>query len=484
MAQIRGQAAEDNDNDPVEMRKYQILGSDLNNDLGGIPTSPIWYRGSGPANLIFWQYFPNGIIISSPDSCACVIYGPIYNYWDQTGQFDGPLGAPLTDVLRLPSPPAGPGQPPPPPGAAYAIFQHGALYLDPDINATVVQLSPVTDELVQSASGIAPNGDGVAAAVRDKVQAAAEASLNSDQRLHDEVASISTSASFNSTGQGGCAGAGFNAVGRSLLRTHIINVHLDFQLRGCAGSVGGATADLRLELRLFIDPPSVAGRMVNYWIDSVASPFGAGNQDIRDQLLGVLNAQFGKDQLNTALPTGITVLGGIVEPNGDVHLFIAPICAATNLMRGDASGAQSLVFLKNLRDRVWARQVTGRAMIETTAVFGPALIAALGNQADGRQLRGKINRALARIFSEGADLKEIDKQLDGVKADLKRLLSHPELRRQRGWPDRLVKRAVQFARDELDERASLAQIAAKAGRLIHEEIHRLDDRDAPGRRRR
>lgn len=45
----------------------------------------------------YWQYFPNGIIVSSPDTCACALLGSIYEYWDQLGQFDGPLGAPMTD---------------------------------------------------------------------------------------------------------------------------------------------------------------------------------------------------------------------------------------------------------------------------------------------------------------------------------------------------------------------------------------------------
>jgi hypothetical protein len=177
MAHIGGQRADDNDNDPVEVRHYQILGSGLDDALGRFPTSHILYRDRLGRGAIFWQYFPNGIIISTPDTCACVLYGPIFDYWDQTGEFDGPLGAPSTDVLRIPGPPTPPASPPPPPNGSYAVFQHGVLYLGPSINDTVTELTPLAQGLVASASGITPTGDVIAVAAQSIVQGFADNAL-------------------------------------------------------------------------------------------------------------------------------------------------------------------------------------------------------------------------------------------------------------------------------------------------------------------
>jgi hypothetical protein len=484
VSQIRGAKADDNDNDPVEVRHYQILGSGLDDALGRFPTSPIWYRWEVGTGYLFWQYFPNGIIISSPDTCACVLYGPIYNYWDQTGQFDGPLGAPSSDVLRLPSPPAGPGSPPPPPGASYAVFQHGVLYLDPDVRASVEQLSPVTQGMVQSGTGITPTGDGIAQAAQATIQGFADSKLASDQHLSDNVASIRTRTSFNSTGPGGCSGASFNADGRSLLRSHIINVHFDFGLKGCAGTVGDASADLRVELRLFINPPGVTARLVNFSIDAVSSPFSAGNSDIRDALTSALNAQYGRDLLNKTIPKGITVLAGIVETNGDVNLYIAPLCAPTSLLSQDArSSSATLGQLRRLRDDYLVTQPEGRSLIEVTEVFGPALVAALRDERDGPALGEAIAHLLTRTFSERADLDHIAAQLQAVNVDLQRLLSHPTLRSERRWPERLTQRAVGYLRDHLKPDTSFQDAVSHVRSMIHEETERChrhggDDRSS------
>lgn len=474
MAQIGGQRADDNDNDPVEVRHYQILGGGLDDELGRFPTSPIWTRWDVGTGYLFWQYFPNGIIISSPDTCACVLYGPIYNFWDETGEFDGPLGAPSTDVLRLPSAPAGPGSPPPPPGASYAVFEHGVLYLDPDIGATVAELSPVTPDLVTNGTGIVPTGDGIAQAAQVTIQAFADSTLATNQHLSDNVEKINTRTSFNSTGPGGCSGASFNADGRSLLRSHILNVHFDFTLKGCAGTFGDASADLRLEVRLFINPPSVTARLVNFWIDAVSSPFSAGDSDIRDGLTSALNGQFGRDLLNRTIPKGITVLAGIVENSGDVNLYIAPICAASALVsQSENSSTTTLSQLRRLRDEHLAKRLTTRNLVEVMEVFGPALVAGVQDQRDGPALREAITQLLTNTFSEHADLDQIAGWLEAMNVDLERLLSHPRLRRDRKWPERLTRRALSYVRDQLMQRnTSFQDVVSHVQKMIHEEIER------------
>lgn len=476
MPQIGGQKADDNDNNPVEVRHYQILADFLSEALGRFPTSPIRYRWVVGSGYIFWQYFPNGIIISTPNSCACVLYGPIYHYWDQTGQFDGPLGAPTTDVLRLPTAPSGPGMPPPPPGASYAVFEHGVLYMDTDINATVQELWPVSPGLVTTATNVTPTGPGIAQAAQGTIQGFADSALATDQGLRDNVEGISTDVSFLHIGPGGCAGGGFDAVGRSLLRSHVLKVHFAFDLTGCAGAFGDATADLRIEVRLFIDPPRVMARLVNYWIDGVSSPFGAGDHDIRAGLTRAINGQYGRDLLNRTIPTGITVIAGIVETNGDVNLYIAPICAPTAVLMsaGGSAAASALDRLRRLRDHHLVRHERGRDLVEVIEVFGPALAAALRHEKDAAALYKALARLLASGFSEDADLERISEQLLALNTDLQALLAHPALRRERDWPQRLTDQAVQHVREQVTKDVSFEDAVARARRAINEESTRCE----------
>lgn len=476
MGHIGGQGAEDNDNDPVEVRHYQILGSGLDDALGRFPTSNIRYRQVA-GGYIFWQYFPNGIIISTPNSCACVLYGPIFDYWDQTGEFDGYLGAPTTDVLRIPSPPTPPGSPPPPPNGTYAVFEHGVLYLGPDINATVGELSPLPQGLVASAAGITPTGDGIATAAGSIVQGFADNALATNQHLSDNVSSISSRVSFNAIGPGGCSGAGFDAVGRSLLRSHIFNVHFDFDLKGCAGTFGDASADLRIEVRLFVNPPTVSARLVNYWIDGVSSPFSAGDHDIRDGLSQALNGQYGRDLLNRSMPKGLTVIGAIVETNGDVNLYIAPLCSASSVMMStqQAASMESLAQIRRMRDVHLSGHDWGRDLARNQDFLGPILTAALRDQRDGPELQRKLARLLTESFPPDAELGERADLLQAPAERLSTLLSTP-FDDDPTWPRRLTDRALHMLRD-LDDDASLEEAVRVANSVLDEEIEQAQHRD-------
>ena len=483
MAQIRGNKAEANDNNPVEVRRYQILGDALSIALGRFPTSPIYYRHDSGVGYLFWQYFPDGIIISTPQSCACVLFGPIYHYWDQTGQFNGPLGAPTTDVLRLPSPPSGPGMPPPPPGATYAVFEHGVLFLDSDVTASVQELSPISPSLVSSAASVMPTGDGIAQAAQGTIQDFANNALATNQRLADNVESISTSVSFNSIGQGGCAGAGFDAVGRSLLRSHIFNVHFDFALTGCAGVVGDAGANLRVEVRLFIDPPNVSARLVGYHIDAVSSPYSVGDRDIRDGLSTALNGQWGRDLLNRTIPRGVTVLAGIVKPNGDVDLYIAPVCGPRNLITqiGGPSALSAVDNLRKFRDFYLAKRAGGQNLIDFTSLFGPALLAGLRDEREGAAISQKVGQWLINLFAEDPDLEKIAEQSERLHKLIYTLLSESGLQRDRDWPKRYVKQAVGHLRDRLTEQSTFEDAVRDFSQVIHEEIERCQKRGEGGR---
>jgi hypothetical protein len=474
MAQIRGQRADTNDNNPVEVRHFGLIGTDLSEALGRFPTSPIWYRWIPGYGYIHWRYFPNGIIISTPETCAHVLYGPIYHRWDQLGQFEGRLGAPSSDILRLPGAMQAPGGPPPPPTPSYASFQHGVLYLDTEVGSAVAELSPLSRDMVTSATGILTTGPGIAVAAQATIQGVAAHTLATDQGLREHVESISSRVSFRSTGAGACSGAGFTAVGRSLVRSHILDVHFDFDLKGCAGTVGDADADLRVEVRLFVDPPRVTARLVNYWIDRVSSPFGAGDRDIRDGLSRALNGQFGGDLLNRTIPAGITVLAGIVEPNGDADLYISPLCSLNRLFESTGvAGTKTLTRLRAIRDEQLVERSDGRDFIEIVKVFGPALETALRRERDGEALRDALIRLLERGVSEEVDLCELSERIVTTQRGLNDLLRHPGLRGQPQWAERLTRRAVCYLREELHHNHSFKDVLTDVGRMIDEEIRRL-----------
>ena len=479
VVQIHGHRADDNDNDPVEVRKYDIIGTDVDYALG-YPTSPIWSRSEGGSRYWFWQYFQHGIIISSPDTCACVLYGPIYDYWVSQGQFDGWLGAPSTDVRRLPGAPAVPGRPPPPPRPAYAVFQGGVLYLDTAVGASVVSLSPVPVEMVQNATGVLPTGAGIAQLAQQIVQDAANDELKNNQHLRDNVDGITASATFVRTGPGGCSGASFNSAGNSLLRSHILRIHFDMDLSGCAGAFGDAGANVTAEVRLFVDPPRVTARLVRHSVDSVASPFSAGDHDIRAGLNQALNGRYGRDLLNRQIPRGITVIAGIVNPNGDVDLYIEPICASMSIMASTATAgaAPTVGTLRRLRDSMLTREPWGGEFVRLAEAFGPPLAESFREDRVGSRLREGVAEFLVTTFPEDADdarLEAIAERLREPTERVSRLIARHGECGDREWPERFTAHAVAIARRHLvDGRADLAEILDAVERVIAEEEQRAD----------
>jgi hypothetical protein len=485
VAHLPGQLADDNDNDPVEVRHYQIIGSGLSSIIG-FPTTRIHYEWNVGVGYTFWQYFEHGIIISGPDTCACVLYGPIYEYWAATGQFRGPLGRPATDVLRMPGPGATPGLPPPPPTPAYAVFEHGVLFLDTDVNAQVEELSPLGQSLVASSAGVEPTGAGIAAAAQRIIQDQANQALATDADLRDNVDSISVHVRFVRIGPGGCSGAGFNAVGRSLLHSHILAVHFDFGLSGCAGAVGDASADVTIEVRLDVNPPSVTARLIGHHIDAVSSPFGAGDGQIRDALNRQLNGTYGRNLLNSQVPSDITILGAIVEQNGDVNLFMAPICATKTLMAqaSGPAGAETIGQMRKLRDVYLKGHERGADFIRVVDAVGPVLVARLRQERDANELRARIDRFLVTTFNEEADLGAISERIRRPAGRIAELIEAAAKVPDPEWISRAADHAIDFVRDEVPgEETDLDRLFEALDHAIDQEIrsvrHESDDRRDP-----
>lgn len=85
---ITGVIADPGENDPVEIRGFQIEGTAIGNTIG-YPNTPVYTnRPDFPQQRKFSQYYSNGLIVSGYNTCAQVLYGPILDYYGTVGQFN------------------------------------------------------------------------------------------------------------------------------------------------------------------------------------------------------------------------------------------------------------------------------------------------------------------------------------------------------------------------------------------------------------
>jgi hypothetical protein len=460
---ITGSVADENDNDPVEVRGYQILGSALDTLLGYPPTSPIYHRGGYVYDNKFWRYYPNGIIASSENTCAQVLYGPIYDYYDGIGQFDGRLGFPTTDITALPD------------GTSYAAFDNGVLWLN--ASNDVQELSPLAPGLVQSFSGgLNPTASGIAQFAQSKIQGLVSNALAS-QGAQGKV-DVTATVTFDSVGQGACIGAGFESVGTSLPRSHTFRVHVDASLTGCLGFFGDiVSADFHVTVRLRVGGGKVSVFLEGYTIDGVSSPFGALDNDVRSQLAQALNGEYGQDLLNQALPSGIQLLAVTVDTQGDIQIFIEPLCTTSTLstqMDGSMRG-ETLTRLRAFRDELLGESPIAGEFGQILDVFGAFFIDRLRAQPDAHELGGYIANMLVGAAHSRA------------QASLKReLITTAELlveaekhaRRNPDYVPLVLDRAIRQVRHAAAQGQDLTTALSQAGPIFERHLHDEDqDRD-------
>ena len=338
VTQIVGVIADPGENDPVEVRAFQIEGTTLGNTIG-FPTSPVYTnRPDFPSERKYWQYYSNGMIVSGFNTCAQVLFGPILDYYGTVGQFGGHLGCPSTDITTVSD------------GTSFAAFENGVLWLDNQ--GTVHELEAATPILVKAASGIDPTPQGIAAFAQVKMNAMAQQTILNDPKFKDNVSSVAVTAQFAQTGSGGCTGASFQIAGTSLQRSHILQVHFDFALKGCAGVFGNASADLHITTRLRVIPPSVSAFLESFKIDAVSSPFGAGDSDIETGLSNKLYEQQGVDLIGETLPTGVNILAAVVDAEGNVDVYQEPMCMSSAMVRraAEPEAEATLAQIRRLRD--------------------------------------------------------------------------------------------------------------------------------------
>jgi hypothetical protein len=468
VAHIKGNVADANDNDPVEIRGYQIQGTALGTILGYPPTTPIYHRGGFVYDNKFWRYYPHGMIASSENTCAHVLYGPIYTYYDKVGQFDGHLGFPTTDVKTLPD------------GTSYAAFDHGVLWLDGTNH--VQEVPPVAAGLVKSLSGgLDPTGPGIAEFAQDKIQKIIADALASQgaQQNTDLVAQVQVTATvtFDSVGQGACVGAGLYSVGTSLPRSHTFRIHVEGSLTGCFGIFGDlATADLHVTARLqVVDGSKVSVYLEGYSIDSVKSPAGAFDGQIRGSIMQALNSEYHQDLLNQQLPASIQLLAVTVDEDGEIHVFIEPPCTTSTLSaRIDGSlRDETLLRLRTFRNELVGESPIGREFNQILDVFGPVFIDALHAEDDRDELGGHIAKMLVGAARERGR-EHLKRE---VIATAERLVeAEKHARREPDYVKLVVQRAIRQVRHAAAQGQDLAT-ALREAEHVFERHHRDDDDD-------
>lgn len=304
MKHIPGRPADFNDNNPVEMRGYRLLTSesDLGKKLGLPPTSRIITQPYGavpydPPGPRFWRYYPNGILVGDNSTCARALYGPIAEYWGDTGQFEGPLGLPISDVIERPG------------GSAIAIFERGVL-LKP-AGGPVTDVYPLPAALVSTFSatpasagtpakpGFDPSIEGITALAQQRIVEILAKAFATNAKLRDNVNSVTPTVTFVDTQTGRCIGGGFGSsgTGQAQLRAHRFKVLLECDLKGCAGSIGGASADLYVTIRLGLTGSLVAAILEDYHLEGISTPLGLGDELMKSAVTSAVEPYRGKNVL-------------------------------------------------------------------------------------------------------------------------------------------------------------------------------------------
>jgi hypothetical protein len=457
VTQIVGVIADPGENDPVEVRGFQIEGTAIGNTIG-YPTSPVYTnRPDFPSERKYWQYYSNGMIVSGFNTCAQVLFGPILDYYGTVGQFGGHLGCPSTDIKKAQD------------GTSFAAFENGVVWLDGQ--GVIHELDPLEPILIKAYSGIDPSVGGITAFAQTKMNTLAAQAIQNNSQLKDNVSSINATVQFDQTGPGGCTGASTQIAGTSLQRSHIFRVHFDFDLTGCAGAFGNASADLHITCRVRVNPPTVSCFLEAFNIDGVSSPLGLGDNDITVGLSNALYQEFGVDLIGATLPAGADILAAIVDEGGNVNAYQEPMCMSSAMVsRAAQPGAlATLGQIRRLRDQHLLRTKDGKQFTQLVDGFGPMLTEAIRIQPDATQLREKVSKFLLTHFHDHADLEKLSREIAEPNRRAVSLLNTVAKNRRAGDLERVRTRSVRFIREEISEGASFPAVMAALTKMLKDE---------------
>ena len=408
---IIGEPDTNDDNNPIFVRRMQIQTSGLPEILGYIPSSPVYYamEGEGGQPTRYWQYFPNGMIVWSFDTCAHVLYGPILDFYAGLDQFNGPLGAPRTDILTLPD------------GAVYAVFEEGVLYMAK--GSTVEQLTPVSDGLIKTEANVDPSINGIVALAQSTMTDVAAAAIANSKQLQDQVQAIYPTVWFNSMAPGGCENPGFNSPGIDLLPAHVFNVHLNILPTGCASNTGEVSADLLITIRMSITNTTLSARMFTYDIYHVFTFGGFGDSQLKSALTNAFNAEYDRDLFSKQLPSGINLLSALIDPLGNVSIYVEPICTSNNLSNTfTVYSGDSANHVRKLRDEMLTASDSVRGLVKHYYTGSPLLYSAIAQARDGENLKSNLAKWLDHNFRPDTDPSQHIKEMGIIGEKFEKLM--------------------------------------------------------------
>ena len=457
---ITGLVADPGEENPVSDRYVQIEGSSLQTDVGFPITAVYTNRPDFPSERRYWQYYTNGMILCDANTCAQVLFGPILDYYATLNQFNSALGFPSTDVSRMPD------------GTTFVAFENGVLWLDQQ--GTIHNLDPIDPLLVKGFSGIDPTPQGIAAFAQAKMDTLAQQALQTNPQLSGNVSSITSSVQFESTGARGCQGSSQDTLGHSLLRAHIFKVHFDFQLTGCAGDFGNASADMHITARVSVSPGKVSTFLDSFNIDGVSSPGGLGDDLIRENLANAFYAEQGVDLVDQKLPAGVNVLTAIVDEAGNVNVYQEPMCMGNSMMlRVAQPGAEkTLTQIRQLRDQHLLASKDGEQMVQLFEAAGPILTEAIRHQKDSAALRAKIAKFLEHNFNEKTDLAKAAESVSAPGKHALTLLQRMAKGKNKDAVPAVMDRVVRFIREDLQPTSSFHDASQSLSRILAEESER------------
>jgi hypothetical protein len=458
---IMGIVADPGEENPVSTRYVQIEGSPLQTAVG-FPVTPVYTNQPDfPSERRYWQYYTNGMILCDANTCAQVLFGPILDYYASMNQFESPLGFPSTDVSQMPD------------GTTFVAFENGVLWLDEQ--GTIHNLDPVEPILVKAFSGIDPSPDGIAAFVQTKIDTLAAQAIQQNPQLNGNVSSINATVQFESTGSRGCTGASFDTLGHSLLRSHIFKVHFDFQLTGCAGDFGDASADLHITARVSVSPAKVSAFLDSFTIDGVSSPGGFGDSDINTGLSNALYSEYGVDLIDQTLPAGVNILSAIVDEGGNVNVYQEPMCMGSSMLRRAAQpdAAATLAQIRQLRDKHLLAAKDGQQIVQLFEAAGPILTTAIRREHDSSELRARITHFLLHNFKEHADLEKISHSIAEPGRRALALLNRLASGKRKDAVNGVLHKLVRFIREEITADGSIHAVSKSLSRMLEEEYERL-----------
>jgi hypothetical protein len=365
------------------------------------------------------------MIAWSVNTCAHVIYGPIAGYYDNAGQMFGRLGFPMSDVLPADK------------GASYAVFENGVVWAAAD--GGVTDLRAWDPDQVRTVGKVDVTAAGITELARQQIQNQLNVAIQRPD-VSDKVKSAQVAVKLRSVGGGGCRGASFNAGGRSLLRSHTFEAFMMFDVKGCWGTFGDAQATVAITIRLFTSPPIVQAFMESYNIESVGSPFGGADEDLRDALRAELNTQYGKDLLagSVTFPRGAPILAAVVDRSGNVNIFTAPVCGVSSTVRSSRrSNTEDLLRqLRAFREDDLRDSAMGEEFVSHVEMLGPLLADAISREPDAGCLGDRVVALLERLVADDEARRAVVGHVPSIVPRLELLMA--VLRRREDTSDHLA----------------------------------------------